>query len=87
MLSSVLILCTLYVSTLFLMDLMSCVFILCTVDMDPKERVLLGSCGMYVFRTDVLKRLLSVVTSQDIGKDLIPAAVKAGLRVRACVVL
>lgn len=52
------------------------------VDMNANERVLLGSCGMYVFRSDVLKRLLETMDSRDIGRDLIPAAVETGLRVR-----
>jgi len=58
--------------------------LVCAVDADPEGRVLLGSCGMYVFRREVLQRMLDTSVFKDIGKDLIPAAVEAGLRVRVC---
>lgn len=39
---------------------------------------------MYVFRTGVLQKLLAAAGSQDMGRDLIPAAVEAGLNVSVC---
>jgi len=44
------------------------------VDADPGS--LLASMGIYVFRTDVLVRLLSEYRGDDFGRDLIPQAVK-----------
>ncbi len=44
------------------------------VDADPGS--LLASMGIYVFRTEVLVRLLSEHPGDDFGRDLIPQAVK-----------
>ena len=44
------------------------------VDADPGS--LLASMGIYIFRTDVLVRLLSEYRGDDFGRDLIPQAVK-----------
>ncbi len=44
------------------------------VDADPGS--LLASMGIYVFRTDVLVRLLREYRGDDFGRDLIPQAVK-----------
>jgi len=53
------------------------------VDADPNARVLLGSCGMYIFRKDVLQQLIESADAKDIGKDLIPTAVNKGLQLYA----
>ena len=55
---------------------------------DSKAKLLLGSCGMYVFRMDTLQRLLASAPSHnpDFGRDLIPLAVNAGLNVSLSVV-
>ena len=42
---------------------------------DPKKEYL-ASMGIYVFRRNVLKELLSDVTMIDFGKDIIPEAIK-----------
>ena len=44
------------------------------VDADPGS--LLASMGIYVFRTEVLQRLLSDYRGDDFGRDLIPQAVR-----------
>jgi glucose-1-phosphate adenylyltransferase len=44
------------------------------VDADPGS--LLASMGMYVFRTEVLARLLRDYSGDDFGRDLIPQAVR-----------
>ena len=43
------------------------------IDADPGS--LLASMGIYVFRTEVLERLLLGVRGDDFGRDLIPQAV------------
>jgi glucose-1-phosphate adenylyltransferase len=40
----------------------------------PAERPFLASMGIYVFELEVLKRMLESTTSNDFGKDILPAA-------------
>lgn len=47
------------------------------------ERAYIASCGMYVFRRDVLKKLLNGKKARDFGRELIPEAIKEGYRVMA----
>ncbi|KAL6760903.1 ADP-glucose pyrophosphorylase large subunit [Haematococcus lacustris] len=54
--------------------------------LDPAEggRTWVGSCGIMVFRSQALQRLLGDnVRAKDFGRDLIPAALKAGMKVMA----
>lgn len=48
-----------------------------------EERAYIASCGMYVFRRDVLKKLLSGQKARDFGREIIPEAIKAGYKVMA----
>ncbi|KAJ9507612.1 hypothetical protein QJQ45_019208 [Haematococcus lacustris] len=53
--------------------------------LDPAEggRTWVGSCGIMVFRSQALQRLLGDnVRAKDFGRDLIPAALKAGMKAR-----
>ncbi|GAX84589.1 hypothetical protein CEUSTIGMA_g12010.t1 [Chlamydomonas eustigma] len=47
------------------------------------SRAYIASCGMYIFRRDVMKDLLVGKQARDFGKELIPSAIQDGLKVMA----
>ena len=54
--------------------------------MDEAGRGWIGSCGMYVFRREVLVEVMEKYKrAKDFGRDLIPAMIKDGYKVSLCV--
>lgn len=47
------------------------------------NKVWVGSCGIYIFKRAALKKLLdSNKRARDFGRELIPDAIRAGMKVR-----